>query len=425
MDLGYNTVVFNNKKIGFLICEDIWYDGYYSSPYQNLMKKKPDIVISINASPYVQGKLKTRINKVKEIMRKCKDLHVPEYFVYVNSVGSHDGYDGEVVFDGGSFIVDKNRDVVSFCEEFVETTVLFDTEDYNKKSFKIDSSKDIEKTIRAIEIGIKSYFDRFNMKKAIIGLSGGIDSAVTAALSAASLGSENVIGVSMPSHYSSDGSITDAKDLAKNLGIDYINIPIKEVVYSYGDILSKTINPFYETITEENIQARIRGNILMALSNSIPGSMVLSTGNKTELALGYCTPYGDMAGGLSPLADVDKTNVYLIAEKINRKREIIPVNTITKPPSAELAPNQTDEKGLGFSYDILVDAVNYVIEKGIFQKEKLEEYLLKFEGIDAKKMSDMVMDRIVKNEWKRRQAAPGIKVTLKAFGSGRRVPLLY
>ena len=418
---------FMGKKIGLLICEDLWSREYSIKPYPELMNMEPNIVISINASPYSYDKQHSR----QEVIQGSLSYSTSKLdcFAYVNAVGGQDGYVGEIVFDGDSiaFVYDPFKQDIkeaAYCGVFEEKMVVVDTKnpEWIMVPPEIDNIRNVH---NALVLGIKSYYNRCGLKKAVIGLSGGIDSAVTASLAVTALGAENVLGVTMPSDYSSTGSVTDSELLAKNLRIKILNRPIISEVKTYRNNLQAD---FYETgrgeikgtLTEENLQARIRGQILMAFANSEPGTMVLSTGNKTELALGYCTSYGDMVGGMSPIADCDKIMVYQLAKEINRlnRKEIIPQTTIDKPPSAELAPGQTDEAGLGAGYDVISIMVNQIVEKGFGRKKMIEIH-----GEENTHLIDKYLWLIKVNEWKRRQASPGIRVTEKAFGSGRRIPM--
>jgi NAD+ synthase (glutamine-hydrolysing) len=427
--LKKDCLFFKGKKIGLLICEDIWDYNYTRKPYNDLIEKqKPDYVISINASPFCIDKPEKRKILVANLLARYD--HKPEYFAYLNMVGGQDGYDGELIFDGNSFVMNSNGQVVLQMESFDKDLKVFDTDKKHEITYQSlwSGFKDPYPDIHdALVLGIRDYIQRCGAKGVVIGLSGGIDSAVVAALAAEALGNDHVTGITMPSNYSSEGSVDDSLQLAMNLGIKFLYSPIKSILSEYKNILNiahTNCNDRYMyadflkditgTLTEENLQARIRGNILMAYSNS-KNYLVLSTGNKTELALGYCTIYGDLCGGLSVIADLSKPYVYGLAKYINQRegRVIIPLNTIEKPPSAELAPGQTDEKGLGAGYDILGPLVDKLIEG--------ESRISLFKQYDS-----MLVDKVIKliriNEFKRRQAPPGIKLTPKAFGHGRRIP---
>ena len=401
---------FKGKKIGISICEDAWNDEelwpkrfYNLDPIDNLVKKGAEIIINISASPFFIGKEKIRYKIISNHVKKHK---VP--FVFLNQVGGND----ELIFDGRSIVLNENGKVISMFPSFKESVTSLDINSANY--FNYEPENEIETVYNALILGIKDYIGKCGFKSVIIGLSGGIDSAVTAALAAEALGSENIKGILMPSKFSSKGSVEDSIKLAGNLNIDYKIIPIKDIFNAY----LSTLKPFFENkpadITEENIQARIRGNILMAMSNKFK-SLVLSTGNKSELAVGYCTLYGDMSGGLAVISDVPKIMVYKLANFINRDREIIPNEIITKPPSAELRPDQKDEDSLP-PYEILDKILHYYIEEGMYEEEIVKM------GFD-KNTVNWVINTVNRNEYKRKQAAPGLKVTSKAFGMGRRMPI--
>jgi NAD+ synthetase len=328
--------------------------------------------------------------------------------VYCNLVGGND----ELVFDGGSQFYNGHGVLGASGAMFAEDLLLIDTETIEPKLG--DTSDDDEKIFRALSLGVRDYLHKCGFASAVIGLSGGIDSAVTAAVAVDALGPENVRGVAMPSQYSSQGSLDDAEALAGALGIRHDVVPIEPVFESLKAQLGSLFEGLDDDTTEENMQARIRGNILMSMSNKF-GSLLLTTGNKSELAVGYCTLYGDMCGGLAVISDLPKLRVYSLARWMNRDREIIPESTITKPPSAELRPDQLDQDSLP-PYDVL-DAI-------------LEAYIVDgsdSEAIVASGHDAATVERIIRlinlNEYKRRQAAPGIKVTSKAFGVGRRIPV--
>lgn len=355
----------NGKKLGIEICEDMWDENYQRKVSSELIQNGAEIIINLSASPFYPGKFDERKNQIERVH---KSKNVP--FIYANTIGSQDGYDGQVLYD-------------------------------------------------SLVFGVKEYFNHFdNSKKAFIGLSGGIDSALVAAIATDALGSSRVKGIGMPSMFSSQGSLDDAKALAENLGIDYSVIPISPAVDAYEKMFETEFQGLARDIAEENIQARIRGNILMAEANKFRG-FVLSTGNKTEMALGYCTLYGDMSGGLSVISDLDKLKVYELSKYRNEisTKEVIPTSSIIKAPSAELSENQTDEAGLGAPYEILAPLVNAVVEDGLGIEVLSRKY-------DPKLVEDVVR-RVHYNEYKRRQAAPGFKVTKKSFGIGRRIPMMH
>jgi NAD+ synthase (glutamine-hydrolysing) len=405
------VVEFKDEVLGISICEDAWNDPelwprrfYNQDPIEILAAQKATVLINISASPFHMGKEKLRFKLISNHAKKHK---LP--FVFVNQVGGND----ELVFDGRSIFVDNKGRPVWIGATFAEDIQTIDTETAGKaKSY--DYQEEIESVHEALVLGIRDYVHKCGFKGVMLGLSGGIDSAVTCALACAAIGSENVWGVTMPGPFSSKGSVDDSIGLAKNLGIQLKEIPIGSINNAYLETLKPHFDGKPPDIAEENIQARIRGNILMALSNKF-GYLVLSTGNKSEMAVGYCTLYGDMSGGLSVISDVPKTMVYKIAEYINRNKEIIPRATITKPPSAELRANQTDQDSLP-PYDVLDQILQSYLEDGLSSDEIVAK------GI-ARETVAWVIKAIVQSEYKRRQAAPGLKVTSKAFGIGRRMPI--
>jgi len=397
-------------KVGITICEDIWNDEvflhdrrYDRRPAEELAAAGAELLLNLSASPWSLGKEHSRHVLLSQLSAKCS---CP--LVYCNLVGGND----ELVFDGGSQYYNGHGVLGASGAMFAEDLLLINTETIEPKSG--DTSDDDEKIFRALSLGVRDYLHKCGFKSAVIGLSGGIDSAVTAAVAVNALGPENVRGVAMPSQYSSQGSLDDAEALAGALGIRYDVVPIEPVFAPLKAQLGDIFEGLEEDTTEENMQARIRGNILMSMSNKF-SSLLLTTGNKSELAVGYCTLYGDMCGGLAVISDLPKLRVYSLARWMNRDREIIPESTITKPPSAELRPDQLDQDSLP-PYDVL-DSI-------------LEAYVV--EGRDAEAIiasghDEATVRRIIRlinlNEYKRRQAAPGIKVTSKAFGVGRRIPV--
>lgn len=407
-------VKFMDYTLGISICEDIWNDEefwtrplYEIDPIENLISNGANIIINISSSPFAVGKHDAI--RLRMLTHDAVKYKVP--FIYVNQVGGND----DLVFDGNSVVIDARGRLIAQAAAFEEDLIIVDPEN-PPAQIQPHACTPAETVCKALLAGLQDYVRKCGFKKVVIGLSGGIDSAVTAALAVQSLGNDNVIGVLMPSPFSSQGSIDDAIMLAKNLGIVHKIIPIKEVFETYRNALKSEFKGQPFDIAEENLQARIRGNILMALSNKY-GYLVLTTGNKSELAVGYCTLYGDMSGGLALISDVPKTMVYELARHINREKEIIPQNSIDKPPSAELKPNQFDEDTLP-PYDIL---------DGI-----LKAYVEDAKGVDeiirmgfAEKVVREIVRKVNRNEYKRQQAAPGIKVTSKAFGSGRRMPIAH
>lgn len=399
------------NPVAVSICEDIWNDKdfwkrrlYKSDPLPLFLKQKKCCLINISASPFSMGKQKIRKEMVQAIARKYKTP-----VIYVNQVGSND----QIIFDGGSLAMNAKGEVIGQCRDFEEDLVIVDL-DTQKGEIHAVSEKEIEAVYKALILGIRDYVAKCNFKRVLIGLSGGIDSALTAVLATEALGRENVIGIMMPSRYSSEGSLQDALILAKNLGIRLEKISIEPIFSIYLEILGQFFKNEDTDITQQNIQARIRGNMLMTLSNQWH-ALVLSTGNKSEMAMGYCTLYGDMSGGLAVLSDVPKTVVYELAHYINSKKEIIPKNSITKPPSAELKPNQKDQDTLP-PYEILDKILSAYIEdhRSIASMAKM--------GF-PRELVEAVVTKVDMNEYKRRQAPPGLRVTQKAFGIGRRLPI--
>ena len=407
-----NIVPFKDEKLGITICEDAWNDEelwpkrYYPlDPIEILKKKGATILINISASPFHIGKEQVRF---RICQNHAKKHHIP--FVFVNQVGGND----ELIFDGRSMIIDNQGNPIVILPSFKEHV---QTVEINRAGIAglYKSHEDIESIYGALLLGLRDYILKCGFSKVVIGVSGGIDSAVVCCLAKDAIGSKNVIGVTMPGPYSSEGSVEDSKKLAQNLGIQFKKIPISSIYNSYVESFSKHLKLGEKVdVTLENIQARIRSNILMALSNKF-GYLVLSTGNKSELAVGYCTLYGDMTGGLAVISDVPKTMVYKLARFINRKKEIIPKQIIEKLPSAELKPDQIDQDTLP-PYDILDSILYYYIDERYSLKKILE---LNFD----RKIVKWVINAVDKNEYKRRQASPGLKVTPKAFGMGRRMPI--
>ncbi|MBN2039018.1 MAG: NAD+ synthase [Spirochaetes bacterium] len=408
-------VVFMGRRIGITICEDIWsneYDidnsvvvgrKYDTDPVEILAKQGIDLLINIAASPYVKRKNRIKWDMISRIAKKYS-LPV----VYVNQVGGNDS----LIFDGNSFFVNSSGGFVAMADGFKEDIIVVDDEKQNKTV--IPHENGIEDVRKALVLGLKDYFSKCGFSSAVVGLSGGIDSALTAVLAVQALGPDKVMGFTMPSEYSSSGSVSDSKKLAENLGIRLEKIPIKETFSNYKTVLAGLFHGLNEDVTEENLQARIRGNILMSASNKF-GSLLLTTGNKSELAMGYCTLYGDMAGGLAVISDLPKTMVYELARHINRGKKVIPVETIEKPPSAELRPDQKDEDSLP-PYDILDSILEMYIEKHMSAEEIIKA------GYDGGTVRS-ILKTVNRNEYKRRQAPPGLKVTSKAFGTGRRIPI--
>jgi NAD+ synthase (glutamine-hydrolysing) len=407
---GNSPVEFNGRKIGITICEDAWNDEdfwqdrrYRSNPVVELAEAGAEVIFNVSASPWHLGKNRIRHSMLGSLARK-----IERPFFYTNLIGGND----ELVFDGASLAFNNRGELVGRGRSFEEDFLVIDTE--TARRVEASDPADEEKVYNALVLGLRDYLHKCGFKSAVLGLSGGIDSALTAVLAVEALGAENVRGVSLPSQFSSQGSLDDARILAKHLGIRYDVVAIQPMFLAAREQLHDVFRGCDEDTTEENIQARLRGVVLMALSNKF-GSLLLTTGNKSELAVGYCTLYGDMCGGLAVISDVPKTMVYRLARWINREREIIPEPSITKPPSAELRPNQTDQDSLP-AYDVL-DAIleAYVVE----MKSAAQIIAAGFEEATVKR----VVRLIDFAEYKRRQAAPGLKVTTKAFGVGRRVPI--
>ena len=390
-------------KIGMQICEDLWDEDYACNLAKSLKEKGAECIVNISASPYRVGRLADRS---KLIVSKVTETALP--FFYCNIVGAQD----ELIFDGQSLAYDGKGNLIGQGSAFEEDIVLVDLE--NPVPIQLKISEREQKIYNALVLGVRDYFRKTGYKKAVLGLSGGIDSSLTGCIAVDALGPNNVHGVSMPSRYSSDHSRNDAKTLAKNLGIDYRTISIESIIGEFDESLEESFNGSETGVAEENIQARVRGSLLMALSNKF-NWLVLSTGNKTELAMGYCTLYGDMNGGLAVISDLSKTDVYALSRWVNEEAgsERIPVNSIEKPPSAELRPDQVDP----FDYDVVSPIVSALIED-----EKSPTELIA-EGANQELVID-ISRRIRINEYKRRQAAPGLRVTSKAFGIGRRVPIV-
>jgi NAD+ synthase (glutamine-hydrolysing) len=400
------------QKIGVLICEDIWQHAgwvgetrYVCDPVIEMEKLKIDLLLNMSASPYQFQKPDTR---VKVCQKAAKTLKCP--VILCAQVGAND----QLVFDGYSVYIDGNGELCRLGKGFEEDLMIVDLKAATCPCpFVYDTIGDL---YRALVLGTRDYLQKQNFTKAILGLSGGIDSALTACIAVEALGKENVYAMGMPSHFNSSSSLEDAKKLTKNLGIKIDVIPIDHLYESY----LKTLNPFFHgkplDVTEENIQSRIRGMILMALSNKL-GYLLLSTGNKSELAMGFCTLYGDMAGGLGVIADVSKTQVYLLAKWINQKKEIIPQAIIDKPPSAELKDNQLDTDTLP-EYAIVDAVLQSYVEDLLSPEEIAKKHHLSIELV-----LDLV-HRIHQAEYKRRQSTPGLRVTKKAFKVGRRYPIV-
>lgn len=404
---------FNGEELGITICEDVWNDEtfwvkrrYDRDPVVEIFKQGTTVLLNISASPYTIDKRSLRFDMLRSIALQYK-----KPVIYVNQVGGNDS----LIFDGASMAVTADGKLGAQALSFEEDLVLFDT-GTGKGDIHKQDHEEIGYAYQGLVMGTRDYVNKCGFKKVLVGLSGGIDSAVVAGIAVDALGAQNVLGVSMPGPFSSAGSRTDAAAVARNLGIEFKTLPISDVFNAYGSSLAAVFAGLPADVTEENIQARIRGNYLMALSNKF-GSMVLSTGNKSELAVGYCTLYGDMAGGLAVISDVPKLMVYELARWINREREVIPLSTIDKPPSAELRADQKDEDSLP-PYDVLDRILKAYIEDLKSPQDIADHYGF---GLEMVRGIAMMVDR---NEYKRKQAAPGLKITSRAFGFGRPFPIV-
>lgn len=406
----FEIVEFRDHKLAITICEDLWNIGndplYKINPMDELFKLNPDVMINIAASPFDYDQAKVRKEILLENVKKYK---LPLF--YVNHVGAQT----ELLFDGGSLAMDADGEIIGELKYFEEDFQVFDLTSLQKANTKSSAPSKIALIHDGLVMGVRNYFQKLGFTKAILGLSGGIDSAVTAVIAAEALGNENVRCVLLPSEFSSDHSINDAKTLAENLGAPYEIVPIKDSYESIRKDLKTQFENTHFDIAEENIQARIRGVILMALSNKF-GYILLNTSNKSEAAVGYGTLYGDMNGGLSVIGDVYKTEVFELAKYMNREKEIIPINTIIKPPSAELRPDQKDSDSLP-DYDILDEILYQYIEKRKGPKDLIQ---LGFDESLVKRILKLVNT----NEYKRYQTPPILRVSPKAFGMGRRMPIV-
>jgi NAD+ synthetase len=402
---------FNGRRLGITICEDIWNDEdfwperiYRRDPVRELISQGAEIILNISASPWHDGKERTRLEMLQ---RTARDEKIP--LVQVNLAGAND----ELIFDGHSVALNACGEVIALGKGFAEDVLVADLETSPvPQPFEWPPRE--QQIFSALSLGIRDYVQKCGFKSVILGLSGGIDSALVAVLAADALGAENVLGVAMPARHSSAGSLSDAEKLARNLGIRYEVLPIEPAFLAVEKQLEKVFAGTRPNEAEENVQSRLRGVTLMALANKF-GALVLTTGNKSEMATGYCTLYGDMDGALAPVADVFKTDIYKIARRINRGHEIIPHNSITKPPSAELRPNQTDQDSLP-PYETLDAILELYIVKNASKAEIIAR------GFAATVVND-VINKINFSEYKRRQAAPGLKVSPRAFGMGRRIPI--
>jgi len=407
----YSSFLYKDRRIGLSICEDIWNDKdlflrrlYPVDPAERMIKEGANLLINIAASPYYVGKREFKWDMFQGIAKK---YNVP--LLYVNQVGANDS----VLFDGISLAFDSQGQMCARARDFEEDMVVFDTH-REKGDIHPISESDTQSLLNALIMGTRDYVRKCGFSKALVGLSGGIDSALTAYIAVQALGRENVIVIFMPSQYTAQENFEDTEKVAHNLGIRLYQVPIQGIFEEFLEELAPLFKDVATEVTGQNIQARIRGTILMGISNKF-GCLLLSTGNKSELAVGYCTLYGDMSGGLAVISDVPKTIVYRIARLINKEEKVIPERTIQKPPSAELKPDQLDQDDLP-SYEVLDG-----ILKAFIEDKKAAEEIIQM-GFEPSIVRD-IMNRVDRNEYKRHQAPPGLKVTTKSFGYGRRYPI--
>src|SRR5881409_3134669 len=400
----------HGKKIGVTICEDIWTEHYLPrplydcEPVRSLVKQGAEIIVNLSSSPFSLHKPAIRYELVAGLARAHQ-----RPICYCNLIGGND----QLVFDGDSIAVNPAGNLIAQLAAFREDEKVVDTDSTETIEFR--EAKTPEQLFAALSLGLRDYCRKCNFRSAVVGLSGGVDSAVTAVIAVDALGAKNVTGVSMPSPYSSRGSIDDARALARNLGIKFLEIPIAETFKVFKAQFKEIFKGLPENETEENMQPRLRAMTLMALSNKF-GHLVLSTGNKSELAVGYCTLYGDMAGGLAVISDVPKTMVYRLSHYVNSRRQVIPQSTLEKPPSAELRPDQKDSDSLP-PYEVLD-----VILEDYVEDSHSPEQIAEKRGFDIA-LVRRVVRMVERSEYKRQQAAPGIKISAKAFGYGRRFPI--
>jgi len=420
---NFQPIEFKGVKFGITVCEDIWYNEnetqyhkYKVHPAKELCNNGADAIINISASPFTKSKMESRLRMLKQ---NAQMLQVPIF--YANQAGANT----EIIFGGDSMALDANGSIVARADLFTEdyTDVRYESDAMTAisevKNRKIPSKE--ERMFRAVVTGLRDYHQKTQLSdKVILGLSGGIDSALSAVVAVEALGADSVIGITMPSQYSSEGSVSDSQKLADNLGIELWELPIKDIYDTYLDTLKPVFKDSPFGVAEENLQSRARGMILMAISNKF-GYMLVTTGNKSEMAVGYNTLYGDLAGGLAVISDIYKTEVYAISRWLNEHyygREVIPENTIEKPPSAELKPDQKDEDSLP-SYDVL----DTILELYIEEQKNVGEIADAGSGLKPALVRN-VINMVDRSEYKRFQAPPGLKVSEKAFGSGRRLPIV-
>ncbi|BDI15557.1 NAD+ synthase [Nostoc cf. commune SO-36] len=414
--LQANYFTLDNIDIGVTICEDLWNDeefwgkrSYTVNPIADLAILDVDLVVNLSASPYTVGK-----QQFRETILRHSAIRFQQPIIYANQVGGND----DLIFDGRSFVLNRQGEIMCRARGF-DTDLLVVEFDEAQRDFQLGTVAPVyesgdEEIWQALVLGVRDYARKCRFSKVVLGLSGGIDSAIVAAIATAALGKENVLGVLMPSPYSSDHSISDAVALAENLGIKTNLLPIGELMQGFDQTLGNLFAGTEFGLAEENIQSRIRGNLLMAIANKF-GYLLLSTGNKSEMAVGYCTLYGDMNGGLAVIADVPKTRVYSLCQWLNRNNEVIPQNVLTKPPSAELKPGQVDQDSLP-PYEILDD----ILQRLIHNHQSAAQIVAA--GHDAV-IVDKVIQMVARAEFKRRQAPPGLKITDRAFGTGWRMPI--
>ncbi|ACK64368.1 NAD+ synthetase [Rippkaea orientalis PCC 8801] len=403
-------------KIGVTICEDLWNDQefwgqkyYEHNPLADLIDFGVDLIVNLSASPYTVGK-----QKIREKMIKYSSQRYQIPIVYTNQIGGND----DLIFDGNSFVVNRQGKIALRLKGFEENIQVVDfdlkAKDFCSSSLNDHTTIEEEEIWLALVLGLKDYAKKCGFSKAVLGLSGGIDSSLVAAIATEALGKDNVLGLLMPSPFSSEHSITDAEALVKNLGINSYKFPIEDVMNSYDTLLHPLFLGTEFGIAEENLQSRIRGNLLMAIANKF-GYLLLSTGNKSEMAVGYCTLYGDMNGGLAVISDVPKTRVFSLCQWLNRHTEVIPHNVLIKPPSAELKPNQVDQDSLP-PYDILDE----ILDRLIHRHQSVSQ--IHDAGFDLA-VINKILKLVIRAEFKRKQAPPGLKVTDRAFGTGWRMPI--